>query len=143
MTTPDENNVVLILFAEDDDDDFLLLEEALDDAGISNAYERVTDGSSLLARLRDPGKPRPDVVLLDLNMEPVGGIPALTEIRGDPELRDLDVVVLTTSPAEEERCRKIGVRDYHIKPVLHTEMVDIFVNVLEYSFVSNRVRAAK
>lgn len=136
MSKTEAGPPVRILFAEDDDTDFLFIEEALSEAGISNKYERVLDGSALLDRLRSGGADI-DVVMLDLNMAPMTGLEALEIIRKDAQLRDLDVVVLTTSTTDEDTCARLGVRKYHVKPVEHHEFVDIFREVLGYYFQPN------
>ena len=121
---------IRILFAEDDDGDFLLIEEALEDAGLTNPFNRVLDGSHLLNYLRDPTKPRPDIILLDLNMAPMGGIEALDNLNADKDLKEIPVVVLTTSRTDRERCKQRGVKDYRIKPTTQEELIGVLKDVL-------------
>ena len=125
------NEPIRILFAEDDDSDFLLIEEALEDAGLANPYDRVLDGEQLLARLRDSQAPKPDIILLDLNMSPMGGIEALNYINADPSLRNIPVVVLTTSQTDRHKCKELGVADYRIKPTTQDELIGILKDVLD------------
>jgi CheY-like chemotaxis protein len=113
-----------ILVAEDDDDDFLLMQEALG-REFSTALRRVRDGSELLDYLRHQGKyadpsssPRPQVVLLDLNMPKKDGREALAEIKSERALRLTPVVVLTTSQAQDDvrLCHELGANAYVTKP---------------------------
>ena len=99
----------LILVAEDDDDDYLLVVEALQRLSTRVRIERARDGIELLEHLRgqDAGHAtgrtvRPRLVLLDLNMPRLGGAATLEQIRSDPALADLDVLVLTTAEGYAE-----------------------------------------
>ncbi|HYC77205.1 MAG TPA: response regulator, partial [Planctomycetota bacterium] len=99
-----ERRPALILLADDDDDDVLLTRRAFESARLANPLVRVRDGEELLAYLRgEPpfddraAHPSPSLVLLDLNMPRKDGREALHEIKADPSLRAIPVVVLTTS----------------------------------------------
>jgi two-component system, chemotaxis family, response regulator Rcp1 len=85
-----------ILLVEDNKADALLIREALKQVDVSHPVELVTDGAQALERLRGDER-RPDLVLLDLNLPRVDGREVLTQVKGDPELRDIPVIVLTTS----------------------------------------------
>jgi two-component system, chemotaxis family, response regulator Rcp1 len=87
-----------ILLVEDNQADALLIREALKQADVSHPVELVTDGAQALERLRG-AEARPDLVLLDLNLPRVDGREVLTQVKGDPDLRDIPVIVLTTSSA--------------------------------------------
>lgn len=124
---------VLILLAEDDEDDFLLTRSALEEAHVLNDLRRVADGEELLAYLRhqppfegDGLSPRPSLILLDLNMPRKDGREALREIKGDPELRQIPIVVLTTSRSEEDVLRSydLGVNSFVKKPVSFEGLVE-------------------
>ena len=98
--------------ADDDPDDCLLIKEAFQESLISNSIYFVGDGVELLNYLRRQEKytqpidaPTPDMILLDLNMPRKDGREALAEIKSDPHLRYIPVVVLTTSKAEEDNLR--------------------------------------
>src|ERR1051326_3785226 len=100
---------IRILLAEDDDDDFMLTTQALKENRLVNLVHRVHDGVELLEYLQKQGPyadpdtaPAPSLILLDLNMPRMDGREALREIKGDPALRSIPVVVLTTSKAEED-----------------------------------------
>ena len=115
-----------ILMADDDPDDRLMTEKALHDSRLTNGLFFVEDGEELMDYLHHRGKyadwkeyPLPGVILLDLNMPRKDGREALTEIKSDPKLRQIPVVVLTTSKAEEDILRSydLGVNSYITKPV--------------------------
>jgi len=109
MTSANSNkSSILILMADDDDDDFLLTQKALSESKLLNRLYHVKDGEELLEYLRSEGRyedstyERPGVILLDLNMPRKDGREALKEIKSDPDLQDIPVVVFTTSKAEED-----------------------------------------
>src|SRR5947209_16514798 len=106
---------ITILMADDDPDDRLMAREAFQEARLANDLRFVEDGAELLDYLRRRGKyadpassPRPGLILLDLNMPRKDGREALGEIKADPSLRNIRVVVLTTSKAEEDIERAYG-----------------------------------
>ena len=90
-----------ILLVEDSQADALLIQEALRQVAVEHEIERVTDGERALERLRSAG-PKPGLVLLDLNLPRVDGRAVLAEVKSDPELRDIPVIVLTTSSAPSD-----------------------------------------
>jgi CheY-like chemotaxis protein len=111
-----------ILLVEDDPADALLMRRALTQSRLSLNLTWVEDGEEALDYLRDPGHNgavRPDLVLLDLNMPKKSGHVVLAEIREDPKLTDLPVVILTTSQAEEDVARSYALHAnaYIAKPV--------------------------
>jgi chemotaxis family two-component system response regulator Rcp1 len=112
-----------ILLVEDNPADVRLTREALKDAKVLNTLHVVTDGAAAMAFLRrqDPyaAAPRPDLVLLDLNLPKKDGREVLGEIKGDAELKRIPVVVLTTSQAEEDIVRSYNLyaNAYVTKPV--------------------------
>src|ERR1051325_9361290 len=98
-----------ILMADDDPDDRMLAEEALTECRIRNQMHFVEDGEALLDFLKRRGRylepqiaPRPGLILLDWNMPRKSGSEALLEIKSEPDLRAIPVIVLTTSNAEED-----------------------------------------
>jgi CheY-like chemotaxis protein len=130
---------ITVLIADDDPEDRMLAEEALQGGRLANDIRTVEDGEELLEYLRRRGKyaapdsaPRPGLILLDLNMPRMDGREALRVIKGDPELRRIPVVVLTTSKAEEDIVRSydLGVNSVIIKPVAFSSLVNI-MRVLE------------
>ena len=130
----------VILMAEDDPDDRLLTREAWAENRLINDLYFVEDGVELLDYLHRRGKyadaPRPDLILLDLNMPRKDGREALAEIKTDPNLRCIPVVVLTTSKAEGDILRSydLGVSGFITKPVTFDELVEAMRIVGEYWF---------
>ena len=139
----DRGKPVVILMAEDDPDDRLLSQEALEEAHLTNTLSFVKDGEELMDYLLQRGPyaapakaPRPGVILLDLNMPRKDGREALAEIKTDPDLRVIPVVVLTTSHAEEDilRSYNLGVSGYITKPVRLEELINVMRTLGKYWF---------
>jgi CheY-like chemotaxis protein len=129
--------------ADDDADDRQLTREALADARLINDMRFVENGEELLDYLRGLGKyappavaPRPGLILLDLNMPRKDGRTVLQEIKQDPDLRTIPVVVLTTSKSDEDiyRSYDLGVNSYIVKPVTFEALVDILQTLEKYWF---------
>ena len=133
---------ITILMADDDEDDRRLTREALREGRLANDLRFVENGEDLMDYLRRQGKfagtdvPRPGLILLDLNMPRKDGRTVLKEIKGDPELRQIPVVVLTTSQADEDiyKSYDLGVNSYIIKPVTFDALVDILQTLEKYWF---------
>lgn len=126
-----QNLPSIILLADDDEDDCLLVESAFLEIGCHHDLRIVGDGRELLAYLHregkfaDPGKsPRPDLVLLDLNMPRIDGRKALGIIKSDPKLWDIPVLVLTTSREERDiaLARQAGASSFLSKPDLFEDL---------------------
>ncbi len=135
--------VVTILMADDDDDDCLLAREALAESRLANELYFVKDGEELMDYLYRRGKyvlesdsPRPGLILLDLNMPKKDGREALTLIKSDPNLRQIPVVVLTTSKAEEDvyRSYDLGANSFITKPVTFASLVEVIKTIGKYWF---------
>ncbi len=129
----------VILLVEDDPGDQELTRRALEEGKVRNELFIVQDGEEALDYLYHRGKyqdanlsPRPDLILLDLNMPKLNGKQVLERIRMDPELRRLAVVILTTSRQEEDiiRTYDLGVNSYITKPV-DFEQLTRLVHALE------------
>lgn len=134
---------ITILLADDDPDDRLLTRDAFEESRLRNALEMVEDGEELMDYLHGRGqyvgtqaKPRPNLILLDLNMPRKDGREALKEIKSCPELRNIPVVVLTTSKAEEDilRTYDLGVNSFIVKPVTFDGMVEVLKTIGKYWF---------
>jgi CheY-like chemotaxis protein len=134
---------ITILLADDDADDRMMAGEALAESRLANDLRFVEDGEELMdylhrrGRYADPADaPRPGLILLDLNMPRKDGREALEEIKSDPELRKIPVVVLTTSKAEEDiyRTYDLGVNSFITKPVMFESMVDVMKALGRYWF---------
>jgi CheY-like chemotaxis protein len=133
-----------ILMADDDREDCRLSQEALNDARLLNEMRFVYDGEELMDYLRERGEyanggrasPEPGVILLDLNMPKMDGREALAEIKGDPALRSIPVVVLTTSKAEEDILRSydLGANSFITKPVTFAGLVEVMQGLSRYWF---------
>ncbi|MGW0660912.1 response regulator [Streptodolium elevatio] len=92
-----------VLMVEDDDADAMLVEEAMASAdGAARSIHREPDGVAALARLRDRSAPRPDLIMLDLNMPRMNGHEFLKVVKADDDLKTIPVVVLTTSQAPDD-----------------------------------------
>ncbi|MFF0506612.1 response regulator [Streptomyces fimicarius] len=121
MNTPVQP--IEVLLVEDDPGDELMTREAFEDNKIRNTLHVVRDGQEALDFLYRRGEyteaPRPDLVLLDLNLPKYDGRQVLEQIKGDPDLSLIPVVVLTTSSAEEDilRSYKLHANAYVTKPV--------------------------
>lgn len=132
---------ISILIADDDSDDRMLIEDAFEESRLTNPLEFVEDGEELLAFLRAEGKyadragkPLPGLILLDLNMPRMDGRTALGELKKDPRLRRIPVIVLTTSQAEEDILRTygLGVSSFISKPVTFDGLVEIVKTIGKY-----------
>ena len=134
---------ITILLADDDDDDCLLTRTALQECRLANRVDIVQDGEQLMDYLNRRGRfsglagePLPGLILLDLNMPRKSGREALQEIREDPRLKHIPVVVLTTSKAEEDilRTYELGVNSFIVKPVTFESLVEIVKTLMRYWF---------
>lgn len=142
---------VSILVADDDEEDRLLIEDALKEAHFVHHFAMVKDGVELLEYLRAEGafagrtdKSLPNLILLDLNMPRMDGREALHELKSDPLLRAIPVVVLTTSKAEEDifRTYNLGVNSFVTKPVSFEALVQIMRVLNQYWFETVRLPGA-
>ena len=134
---------IVILIAEDDAEDRMLLHDALEEGRLKNEIHFVENGEELVDYLHNHGKfsdknkfPTPGLILLDLNMPKKDGREALKDIKSDPHLRLIPVVVLTTSKAEEDilRTYDMGVSSFITKPVTFTALVDVMKTLSKYWF---------
>ncbi len=128
--------------ADDDGDDCLLVGSAFQEIGIAHDLRFIADGQELLDYLyneggfTDPGKyPRPDLILLDLNMPLIDGRKALAKIKSDPQLKDIPILILTTSREERdiELTRQAGASSFLCKPEEFkdlTEMLEKFCTAI-------------
>ena len=123
MTYPDDPRTVNVLLVEDDEGDVLMTREAFEFYKVRNPLHVVTDGEQALQFVRRTGPyadaPRPGLILLDVNLPRVSGLEVLAELKQDPELRTIPVVMLTTSQADEDilRSYRLHANAYVSKPV--------------------------
>ena len=148
MTAADSKNMpkprvkpVTILMAEDDPDDRQLTREAFAESHLANDLRFVHDGEELMDYLQRRGQyadpaasPRPGLILLDLNMPKKDGREALREIKADPGLRNIRVVILTTSQLEEDilRTYDLSAASYITKPVTFEGLLDVVKTLGRY-----------
>lgn len=129
---------IIILIAEDDADDRVLTKDAFAESRLLNEVHFVEDGEELINYLEKKGQyadvPRPNLILLDLNMPKKDGREALKEIKGNPDFRRIPVVVMTTSKAEEDifRSYDCGASSYITKPVTFEGLVDVIKTLGKY-----------
>ncbi len=125
---------IIILMADDDSDDRMLVKDAFEESRLNNDLHFVEDGEQLIdylyrrgnfAHLK--GQPYPGLILLDLNMPKKDGREALAEIKSDPDLRRIPIVILTTSRAEEDilRTYDLGANSFITKPVTFESLVQV------------------
>ena len=132
---------VVVLLIEDDPGDVLMIREAFDENKVRNELHVCSDGEDALAFLRQEAPheaaPRPDLVLLDLNLPRKDGREVLAEIKADDRLRTIPVVILTTSEAEEDVLRSYALHAnaYVTKPVDFDRFIDVVRQIDEF-FVS-------
>jgi CheY-like chemotaxis protein len=130
-----------VLLVEDDPGDVLMTQEAFEEHKVRNHLAVVNDGVEAVAYLRREGRyadaPRPDLVLLDLNLPRRDGREVLAEIKNDPNLRQIPVVVLTTSQADEDivRSYELHANAYVTKPVDFERFIEV-VRQIDDFFVS-------
>jgi two-component system response regulator len=133
---------VNILMADDDADDRELMKEALQENNLAGMLRFVEDGAELLDYLYRKGKfssgdaPRPELILLDLNMPKVDGREALKRIKSDPGLRRIPVVILTTSRAEQDilSTYDLGVNSFISKPTQYADLIQVAKQISHYWF---------
>jgi CheY-like chemotaxis protein len=135
-----ESRPIRLLMAEDDREDQMFVRKAFERSHLVNVLDIVEDGEQLLDFLRRRGRyegaRRPDLLLLDLNMPKKDGREALQEMKADPELRRIPVVVMTSSAAEEDVIRSydLGISSYIQKPVTFRKLVEVIEVLGKYWF---------
>ena len=134
---------ISILMADDDEDDCMLAREALIESNLQHQLYVVKDGEELMDYLYQRGKyanseeaVSPGLILLDLNMPKKDGREALKEIKSNPNLRHIPVVILTTSKAEEDiqLSYYLGANSFIIKPVSFTSLIEVMKTIGKYWF---------
>ncbi|MEE9432099.1 MAG: response regulator [Melioribacteraceae bacterium] len=128
-----------VLYAEDDLDDQFLLKEAWEENNILNPLQIVNDGTEVMDYLNNKGEyidtekyPLPGLILLDLNMPKMNGAETLEKIKNNSELKNIPVIVLTTSKAEEDIINSydLGVNSFITKPVSFEDLIKL-VSIFE------------
>lgn len=140
-TTKASPRPVVILLADDSEDDRMMTRDALRESFVINELREVGDGEELMEYLQRRGEyrelqssPRPGLILLDLHMPRKSGQEALTEIKADPLLRRIPVVVLTTSTDEYDiiHAYELGVSSFITKPVTFAQLVEVMKTLGKY-----------
>lgn len=134
---------ITLLIADDDPDDRMMTQAALEESYLLNSLYFVENGQELMDFLKRRGKyanpqlsPRPGLIMLDLNMPRKDGREALMEIKADPELRAIPIIVLTTSKSEEDILKSydLGVNCFISKPVSFEELIETVRSIGQYWF---------
>ena len=134
---------LVIMLTDDDEEDLQMTVEALRESRLGNELRTTRDGEELMDYLLRRGRyahpseaPMPGLILLDLNMPRKDGREALAEIKANPDLRRIPVIVLTTSKAEEDifRSYDLGVNSFITKPVTFAGLVDAMKVLSRYWF---------
>jgi len=140
MRAETQSRPIEILLVEDNPGDVRLTIEALRDGKVRNNLSVVGDGVEALAFLRREGRyasaPRPDLILLDLNLPKMDGREVLAAIKADPSLRMIPVVVLTTSNAEQDIVRTYALHAncYITKPVDLDQFITVVKTIEDFWF---------
>jgi CheY-like chemotaxis protein len=127
-----------VLLVEDDPGDVMMTREAFQDYKLHNELHVVSDGAEAMAFLRQEGeyagRPRPDLVLLDLNLPRMDGRQVLEAIKSDPELASIPVVVLTTSENEDDvlRSYSLHANAYVTKPVDFARFIEVIRQIDDF-----------
>ena len=136
-----DSRPIEILLVEDDEGDVVMTREALDEGKVLNRLHVMGDGVEAISFLRREGEhadaPRPDLILLDLNLPRRDGRQVLAEVKADDDLRRIPVVVLTTSEAEEDVLRSydLHANAYVTKPVDFDRFVAVIQQIDDF-FIS-------
>lgn len=132
---------LIILLADDDEDDRLMTKEALEEARLLNELRFVSDGKDLMDYLHHRGQyadekrfPLPGLILLDLNMPNKDGRQSLKEIKADPVLKNIPIIVLTASKEDKDIIRSydLGIISYITKPVTFAGLVEVMKSLQQY-----------
>ena len=144
--SPASSHAAAIVVVEDSDEDFDTLIEAAVAAGVTQTIHRAASGGDCLAMLRGHGDGEgnallptlPALILMDLNSHGIDGREALVAIKADLLLREIPVVILTTSanPKDVAFCYQAGANAYHVKPVRHDQYLLLLRNLLHYWLAS-------
>ncbi len=133
-------NLIHILLVEDSPTDVMLTREAMDQYKLANPLDIVEDGIEAMEYLRQEGRfkdaPRPGLVILDLNLPRKNGREVLYEMKNDPHLRNIPVVVLTTSKSEEDVIKSycLHANCYITKPVDFARFIDVVRMINDFWF---------
>lgn len=131
LNTEEVSRCVKILLAEDNEDDVVIIKDVFKNSKLINIVNVVPDGVEALAYLRQKGiyknSDQPDILLMDINMPRKNGLEVLEEIKRDPKLRSLPVVIMTSSERGEDVFRSYdqGACAYIVKPITNQSFMEI------------------
>ena len=140
------NNILKILLVDDSDDDTIIIKEAFSESSRLEIIKTVEDGSQAMRFLRKEGAYHdalsPEIVLLDINMPVKNGFETLQEIKKDPNLKHLPIIMLTTSKREEDilRSYEYGANSYILKPVELSEFFETVKNFEKYWTIVSKIQ---
>ncbi|GAB3275741.1 response regulator [Larkinella harenae] len=131
------NRPFTILVAEDDEEDRLLLDEAFMQNGLFDCGRFVEDGDQVMEYLQncigpDAINPLPSLVIMDINMPLRNGLETLHAIRSDNQLKNIPVLILTSSRQEVEKAYRMGANSYLVKPIQFNELIQMIGDVTTY-----------
>ena len=127
---------VMLVVVEDSDEDFETVDEAVKRSGVAVEVRRATTGGGGLTLLRELAPDRPVLVLMDLNTPGTDGRESLAELKTDPALKAIPVVVFSTSsnPKDVGFCYAAGANAYHVKPVRYPDHLQLVIDLVNYWF---------
>lgn len=136
----------LVLLVEDNDGHAQLVMLGMRDSGIDHELVRVSDGTQALEYLRKTGRyadsqdRRPDLILLDLRLPKMDGLDVLKEVKSDEKLKDIPIVVLTTSEAEKDiaKAYEYHANSYLVKPIHFDELSNMLQETVFYWLACNK-----
>jgi CheY-like chemotaxis protein len=130
-TEDNKKEPIKVLLADDDKDDQHLFEEALEHTPVDTELTTVDNGKELMDKLKDPEIPNPDVIFLDLNMPVKDGKECVNEIKTDDSLKDIPVVIYSTSNSEKDKSDtyKAGANLYVSKPSSFSKIIQVLKNI--------------
>lgn len=136
---------IKVMLADDDKDDQHLFEEALDHTPVETDLTTADNGKELMEKLHDPEIPNPDIIFLDLNMPIKNGKECITEIKADDNLKDIPVVVYSTSNNEKDinDTYNAGANLYVSKPNSFTKIIFVLKNIFLFRWTSLTGKADK
>jgi two-component system, chemotaxis family, response regulator Rcp1 len=131
-----------ILLVEDNPGDVMLVEEVLSDSKVRNRLHVVSDGEQAMEFVRRQGKhagaPRPDLILLDLNLPKKGGREVLREVKTHPDLKTIPVVVLSSSKSDDDvvNSYELHANAYILKPVDFHQFMKVMRAIEDFWFIT-------
>lgn len=134
----DATKLISVLLAEDNEDDVVIMKDAFEQANMINLIHVVNDGDEVMAYLRNEGAYRdmdlPGLILLDINMPKKNGFEVLEEVKNDPDLKHIPIIMLTTSSRDEDIAKsyKNGACSYITKPVHFNKFIDVMKQFAVY-----------